>query len=202
MLMMFKDILRTLIFTLVPGLIFAFLVMSALPTFKKSGFKNTIKGFFKSLKNKDRLFLFLLLIYFFIVIYRTLFQRDFSYDSLSDVFGGWKIFKTQYTGLDYQVIGDIAMFFPFGLLWALTFEREEKSAKTLLITLLSSLCFSAFIEITQLIFSKGTFQFSDIVYNTLGGVLGAVIFIIINLIIEKREANKICFSFLFILIQL
>ncbi len=47
MLMMFKDILRTLIFTLVPGLIFAFLVMSALPTFKKSGFKNTIKVFFK-----------------------------------------------------------------------------------------------------------------------------------------------------------
>ena len=173
MLMMFKDILRTLIFTLVPGLIFAFLVMSALPTFKKSGFKNTIKGFFKSLKNKDHLFLFLLLIYFFIVIYRTLFQRDFSYDSLSDVFGGWKIFKTQYTGLDYQVIGNIAMFFPFGLLWTLTFEREEKSVKTLLITLLSSLCFSAFIEITQLIFSKGTFQFSDIVYNTLGGVLGA-----------------------------
>ena len=44
MLMMFKDILRTLIFTLVPGLIFAFLVMSALPTFKNSGFKNTIGG--------------------------------------------------------------------------------------------------------------------------------------------------------------
>lgn len=189
MLMMFKDILRTLIFTLLPGLIFAFLVMSALPTFKKSGFKNTIKGFFKSLKNKDRLFLFLLLIYFFIVIYRTLFQRDFNYDSLSDVFGGWKIFKTQYTGLDYQVIGNIAMFFPFGLLWALTFEREEKSAKTLLKALLSSLCFSAFIEITQLIFSKGTFQFSDIVYNTLGGVLGAIIFIIINLIIEKKRSK-------------
>ena len=81
------------------------------------------------------------------------------------------------------------MFFPFGLLWTLTFEREEKSVKTLLITLLSSLCFSAFIEITQLIFSKGTFQFSDIVYNTLGGVLGAVIFIIINLIIEKKRSK-------------
>ena len=67
-------------------------------------------------------------------------------------------------------------------------EREEKSAKTLLKTLLSSLCFSAFIEITQLIFSKGTFQFSDIVYNTLGGVLGAVIFIIINLIIKKKRS--------------
>ena len=87
-----------------------------------------------------------------------------------------------------QVIGNIAMFLPFGLLWALTFEKEEKSAKTLLKTLLSSLCFSAFIEITQLIFSKGTFQFSDIVYNTLGGVLGAVIFIIINLIIEKKRS--------------
>ena len=77
MLMMFKDILRTLIFTLVPGLIFAFLVMSALPTFKNSGFKNTIKGFFKSLKNKDRLFLFLLLIYFFIV-YTELFFKEIS----------------------------------------------------------------------------------------------------------------------------
>lgn len=58
MLMMFKDILRTLIFTLVPGLIFAFLVMSALPTFKESGFKNTIKDFFKSLKTKTICFCF------------------------------------------------------------------------------------------------------------------------------------------------
>ena len=69
------------------------------------------------------------------------------------------------------------------------FEREEKSTKALLRTLLSSLCFSAFIELNQLIFSKGTFQFSDIVYNTLGGVLGAVIFIIINLIIEKKRSK-------------
>lgn len=189
MLMMFKDILRTLIFTLVPGLIFAFLVMSALPTFKKSGFKNTIKGFFKSLKNKDRLFLFLLLIYFFIVIYRTLFQRDFSYNPLSEVFDGWTIFKTQYTGLDYQVIGNVVMFLPFGFLWALCFERKHKYVRALLNSTLSSLCFSAFIEITQLIFSKGTFQFSDIVYNTLGGVLGAVIFVIIKLIISKKRSK-------------
>ena len=145
--------------------------------------------FFKSLKNTDRLFLFLLLTYFFIVIYKTILQRDFSYDPLSEVFGGWKIFKTQYTGLDYQVIGNIVMFLPFGLLWALTFERNEKNAKVLLGTLLSSLIFSAFIEITQLIFSKGTFQFSDIVYNTLGGLLGAVIFVIINLIISKKRSN-------------
>lgn len=103
MLMMFKDILRTLIFTLVPGLIFAFLVMSALPTFKKSGFKNTIKGFFKSLKNKDHLFLFLLLIYFFIVIYRTLFQRDFSYDSLSDVLADGKFLKHNTQGLTIRL---------------------------------------------------------------------------------------------------
>ena len=68
--------------------------------------------------------------------------------------------------------------------------REEGSfVKIILKALLSSLCFSAFIEITQLIFSKGTFQFSDIVYNTLGGVLGAVIFVIIKLIISKKRSK-------------
>lgn len=187
---MVKDIFFTTVFSLPFALVFALGGIQILKALKNDGLKKSISKFLSYIKNnKSFLYELLFFIYTFIIIYKTLLQRDFSYDSLSNVFGGWKIFRTQYTGLDYQVIGNIAMFFPFGLLWALKFEREEKSAKALLITLLSSLCFSAFIEITQLIFSKGTFQFSDIVYNTLGGVLGAVIFIIINLIIEKKRSK-------------
>ncbi len=187
---MIKDIFLTVVFSLPFAFVFALGGIQILKTLKNNGFKKSASKLFNNIKNnKSFLCDLLFFIYFFIVIYRTLLQRDFSYNPLSEVFDGWTIFKTQYTGLDYQVIGNVTMFLPFGFLWTLSFEREKKSAKALLNTALSSLLFSAFIEITQLIFSKGTFQFSDIAYNTLGGVLGAVIFIIIKLIISKKRNN-------------
>lgn len=182
-----RYILSSLFSTLFFSLFFSYLIMQII-SFNVLGRGNR-KGMLKKLfKNKDMLCLFLFIYFTFAVFFITVIQRECTYAPLANVFRGWSIYKDNHA-IDYQVIGNIAMFFPFGLLWALTFEREEKSAKTLLITLLSSLCFSAFIEITQLIFSKGTFQFSDIVYNTLGGVLGAVIFIIINLIIKKKRSK-------------
>lgn len=187
---MIKDIFLTVIFSLPFAFVFALGSIEILKALKNNGFKKSAAKLFTKIKNnKSFLCELLFFIYFFIVLYRTLFQRDFSYDPLSEVFDGWTIFKTQYTGLDYQVIGNVVMFLPFGFLWALCFERKHKYVRALLNSTLSSLAFSAFIEITQLIFSKGTFQFSDIVYNMLGGLLGAVIFVIIKLIISKKRSK-------------
>lgn len=184
--------LKYVIFTLLWTLIFS-LILSVLICIKTSnlGFKeikNIISDYLSSLKkDRNRLATFLFVFFSVMILSLTVIGRESDYAPLSDVWGGWRIFKTQYTGLDYQVIGNTVMFLPFGLLWVLTFEREEKSAKALLGALLSSLIFSAFIELNQLIFSKGTFQFSDIVYNTLGGLLGGGIAVLINLIHNKRN---------------
>ena len=42
--------------------------------------------------------------------------------------------------------------------------------------ILISFGISFFIEINQLIFAIGTFQVSDLVYNTISGVIGGVIY--------------------------
>ena len=44
------------------------------------------------------------------------------------------------------------------------------------------------IELLQMFFSIGSFQISDLVYNTLGGVLGAIIYYIVK-IIKRRRYN-------------
>ena len=63
-----------------------------------------------------------------------------------------------------------------------TFEISEKvvwkSAKL-------GLIFSVSIEMLQLLLRLGTFQISDIVYNTLGGMLGGVVYIVAKKVYER-----------------
>ena len=46
--------------------------------------------------------------------------------------------------------------------------------------------FSFMIEFTQLLFHLGTFQISDLTYNTLGGAVGGVIYYLVY----SREKRK------------
>ena len=50
--------------------------------------------------------------------------------------------------------------------------------------------FSDSIEILQLLLRLGTFQLSDIFYNVLGGLAGALLYIIINRIKIKRKKRN------------
>ena len=49
--------------------------------------------------------------------------------------------------------------------------------------------FSFMIEFTQLLFHLGTFQISDLTYNTLGGAVGGVIYYLVYS--REGERNKI-----------
>lgn len=182
-----RYILSSLFSTLFFSLLFSYLIMQVI-SFNVLG-KDNRKGMLKKLfKNKDMLCLFLFIYFTFAVFFITVIQRECIYAPLTNVFGGWSIYTDNHT-IDYQVIGNILMFIPSSFIFCILMREEGSFVKIIFKTLLSSLCFSVFIEIAQLIFSKGTFQFSDIVYNTLGGVLGAIIFIIINLIIEKKRSK-------------
>ena len=180
-----RYILSSLFSTLFFSLLFSYLIMQVI-SFNVLG-KGNRKGMLKKLfKNKDMLCLFLFIYFTFAVFFITVIQRECTYAPLTSVFGGWSIYNDNHT-IDYQVIGNILMFVPSSFLFCIMIREEESFVKIILKCLLASLLFSAFIELCQLIFSKGTFQFSDIVYNTLGGLLGAVIFVIINLIISKKR---------------
>lgn len=73
---------------------------------------------------------------------------------------------------------NIALFIPFGLLLA-----EKNHYKKIL---LCSFALSLFIETIQLILSLGLFQFEDLIMNTLGGLLGAILYKSMKYIAMKR----------------
>ena len=108
-----------------------------------------------------------------LILFRTLLNRNLWMNPLSNVMGGWGIWETVNgeRKLTTECIENVIMMVPFSgtVMW--TFEVKEKilwqSGKIAFI-------FSVSIEMLQLLLRLGTFQLSDIFYNTVGGVIGGV----------------------------
>ena len=80
---------------------------------------------------------------------------------LLDVYDGWLI----------NIIGNVAMFIPVGLIWPFCFRKLDTLGKTVL----AGAGFSLFIEITQLPFYDRCSDIDDLLLNTAGILLGAMI---------------------------
>ena len=97
---------------------------------------------------------------------------------LSDVMGGWGIWETVNgeQKLTTECIENVIMMVPFSAVVAWTFqEKMEKGWKKILWYSGKIACvFSISIEMLQLLLRLGTFQLSDIFYNTVGGVVGGL----------------------------
>lgn len=70
-------------------------------------------------------------------------------------------------------LGNIIMFIPIGLFIPILYKTNN------LIVILSGFCFSLFIEMSQLFLIRGT-DIDDLIFNTLGVILGLVIFKILS----------------------
>ena len=124
--------------------------------------------------------LFLLTFVTSMILFRTLLNRNLWMNPLSDVMGGWGIWETVNgeQKLTTECIENVIMMVPFSAVVMWTFqEKMEKGLKKILwqsgkITF----CFSVSIEMLQLLLRLGTFQLSDIFYNTVGGVLGGLVY--------------------------
>lgn len=125
--------------------------------------------------------LFLLAFFSAMILFRTLLSRTLWLNPLSDVMGGWGIWKISSDGtktLTTQGIENIILMFPFTsvLMWTM----KEKLVKVISLRSVAfksaevAFCFSLTIEFLQLFLRLGTFQLSDLFYNTLGGFLGGV----------------------------
>ncbi|MDE7309526.1 MAG: VanZ family protein [Lachnospiraceae bacterium] len=80
-------------------------------------------------------------------------------------FSGNSVFMT-------QLIGNVIMFIPFGILVPICFQKIRGILKITLISFLASL----FIETTQLYTHTGLFELVDLLNNTLGGIIGYLIY--------------------------
>lgn len=108
-----------------------------------------------------------------------------------NIWGGWGYENWKYI-YDFRLLYNLLMFAPIFFILYLMYKNILKKPidnKTLVIlSVIISLLYSVVIEALQIIFRVGTFQISDLVYNTLGGLIGAIITIqLIKLYKRKKK---------------
>ena len=115
-----------------------------------------------------------------LILFRTLLNRQLWMNPLSDVMGGWGIWETVNgeQRLTTECIENVIMMVPFSAVVVWTFgEKIGNSWKKILrYSGKIAFIFSVSIEMLQLLLRLGTFQLADILYNTVGGAIGGVIY--------------------------
>ena len=91
---------------------------------------------------------------------------------LVDRYDGWKM----------NIIGNIAMFIPVGIVWPICFSRLDTIRKTIL----AGAGFTLFIEVTQLFCIGRHTDVDDLILNTIGVAIGACIVFLVRRM-QKKE---------------
>ena len=151
------------------------------PTAAGRGWKNAIVTWYQ--KFKESVFfrkLFLLAFVTSMILFRTLLNRNLWMNPLSDVMGGWGIWETVNgeRQLTTECIENVIMMVPFSAVVMWTFEEKIGNGwkKILWYGGKITFGFSLMIEMLQLLLRLGTFQLSDIFYNTVGGLIGGLMY--------------------------
>ena len=84
-----------------------------------------------------------------------------------------------------EIFWIVVLFIPIGILFMLLLTFKHK----LVVALFTSIFLSCLIEVIQLTFHRGLFEFDDIVHNTVGTVIGILVFAFVS-VIGKRITGK------------
>ena len=88
-----------------------------------------------------------------------------------------------------NLAGNILIFIPFGFFMPVASEHRN-----FFVTVMDTLLFSLMIEVIQLFTKVGCFDVDDLLLNTIGGVVGYIIFMISNVIrrnyVKKRRKRS------------
>lgn len=79
--------------------------------------------------------------------------------------------------------GNVIGFMPFGFMLPIVSRRGRRWYNTFMLGFLLSLC----IEVTQLVFRVGSFDVDDLLLNTIGGILGFVVYKIVQKVRIRRK---------------
>lgn len=175
------NIISTLYQYLFVSIVMAALFMLLYTEWKKVGLKavfyNWIDAFKKS---KEYRRIYALTVYTCLILFRTIFCRQIWGNPISNVLGNWSLQFSDGT-LSTELIENIFLFIPFSIfaLWALKDKILKAKTGFLQIcyrAIMISFLFSLGIELCQIILRVGTFQISDLVTNTVGGLIGGIIY--------------------------
>ena len=114
------------------------------------------------------------------ILFRTLLNRNLWMNPLSKIMGGWGIWETVNgeRQLTTECIENVIMMVPFSavVLWTFGEKIGIGLKKILGYSGKTAFIFSVSIELLQLLLRLGTFQLSDIFYNTVGGLIGGLMY--------------------------
>ena len=126
-------------------------------------------------------------VYVVLLLYFTVFGR-YSHPEYTYQIYFFKSYRYLFEQFDRQnirqIIINIAMMIPFGLLLPVLMKNKHKYLLTLLFALLLIL----FIEIMQMVMQCGTFEVDDVVNNLLGAVIGLLLYKTITTIYHKSKS--------------
>lgn len=162
-------------FALILSILFMF-VWKAYPGIKEA-MKDWI-GWFKEEQSFRKMFL--LTFYTVMILFRTLINRNIWGSPLSDVIGVWGLYDAD-GKLTTEVPENLALFIPFTILLLWTYREriigeDVRLTRVLWQSTKIVFIFSFTIEMLQLFLRLGTWQLSDLFYNTLGGFIGGLIY--------------------------
>lgn len=139
--------------------------------------------------NKSQCFAAILLsLYIVVLLYFTVTGRysHEEYEYQINFFTSYRWFF-QYNGEQVlrQLLINLVMLMPVGFLLPVVINAKHKY----LITMALSLLLTVFIETMQLITKCGSFEIDDIINNFVGAVIGMLIYMLLNKIIQNRKGN-------------
>lgn len=164
-------------FSTLLGFFFMFFYMLANGKYQtEKGWKQTLLLWWEQFKmSKEFRHVFYLAVYTSMILFRTLLNRSLWMNLLSDVMGNWTVYQYDSASgdavLSTECLENILMFVPFSILWSYYFKLKEYDLKRNIPSFITRstalvLCISFTIEVLQILLRVGTFQFSDIFYNT------------------------------------
>lgn len=122
---------------------------------------------------------FFLVFYTVMILFRTLLNRSMWANPVSNVIGVWGLYNAK-GELTTECIENLALFIPFTILLLWVTKARILKRMTIGSVLWNStkitFLFSFAIEMLQLFLRLGTWQLSDLFYNTLGGTIGGLIY--------------------------
>lgn len=141
----------------------------------------------RELNNPFRMFIGILLLFGWgsIVVYITLIERGYSAVSSYNLHLFWCIkeawiMKNPFDW--YFIVGNVLMFMPLGIILPICFDFMQSWWKASV----AGFAISVSVELMQLIFHLGFFEFDDMFHNTLGTFMGYGVFVLLLGICRKE----------------
>ncbi len=176
------------------SVLMAVLIMFFYISAKQKGVKAFIKewvGNFRHSPHFRRLLFFSF--YTVLILFRTLLNRNIWENPLINVIGVWGLYDSE-GQLTTEIIENMMIFIPFTFLLIFTFKNKFKFNHSICLIFKATavtFAFSLSIEFLQLFLRVGTLQLSDLFFNTLGGLIGAVIYVFSAFIYKLIKKDKI-----------